>query len=326
MHFNLKKTLASIATASALFVFGSTSLNSTSTTAQAATSTKTLAGKNYGGKSIITVDHNKPSFKKSDLKKKTWQKYGNLDGLNRATAANALLNKSLMPTTAREALIWNPTGWHNKRIASGWLYNRCHLIGYQLTGQNNNPKNLITGTRQLNDPDMLKYENQVAKYIKSSRSHYVRYRVTPAFRGNELLARGVHMEGQSVGSNAVKFNVYIFNVQPGVKLNYTTGTSVVSKSARTGVVKAATVKKTTHKKATKKAKKTVKKVKKVAKKKTTKKKAKKSSSSKGLIVGSKTTKVYHLPGQRKYRISAKNRVYFKTEAQAKAAGYRKSLR
>lgn len=306
MNINFKKAFASIVTASALFVFGSTGLNSTSSsTVQAATSTKTLAGKNYGGKAVITVDHNQPSFKSSELKKKTYQKYGNLDGLNRATAANALLNRRLMPTTARESLYWNPTGWHNKRIASGWLFNRCHLIGYQLTGQNNNPKNLITGTRQLNDPDMLKYENQVAKYLKSSYSHYVRYRVTPAFRGNELLARGVHMEGKSVGSNAIKFNVYIFNVQPGVKLNYKTGNSTVSKSART---------------TTKKAKKVVKRV---TKKKTTKKKA---SSSKGRIVGNSNTMVYHLPGQTRYHMSARNTVYFKTEAQAKAAGYRKSLR
>lgn len=317
MNFSLKKGLASIAAASALFVFGSTTQNNVSTTTQAATSVKKLAGMNYGKKDIVKVDKNKPNFKKSDLKKKTWQKYGNLDGLNRATSANALLNKSLMPTSAREPLVWNPTGWHNKRISSGWLYNRCHLIGYQLTGQNNNPKNLITGTRQLNDPDMLKYENKVADYLKSSKKHYVRYRVTPVFRGTELLARGVQMEGQSVGSNAVKFNVYIFNVQPGVKLNYKTGTSVVSGSASKSKAK---------KKTTKKVKKTKKTTKKKATKKKSKKKAKKSSSSKGLIVANKNTKVYHLPSQRKYRMSAKNTVYFKTEAQAKAAGYRKSLR
>lgn len=109
----------------------------------------------------------------------------------------------------------------------GWLYNRCHLIGYQLTGQNNNLKNLMTGTRQLNDPDMLRYEDEVADYLKESNSNYVRYRVTPVFRGNELLARGVEMEGQSVKSNSVHFNVYIFNVQEGVSLNYATGTSKV---------------------------------------------------------------------------------------------------
>lgn len=188
-----------------------------------------LASLNYDGKNIITVNNNDPSFSKSDLNTANgaWQRYGNLDSLNRVTSANALLNESLMPNSQREALHVDPTGWHNKRIPGGWLYNRCHLIGYQLTGQNNNWKNLMTGTRQLNDPDMLRYEDQVADYIKESRSNYVRYRVTPIFRGNELLARGVEMEGQSTNSNTIHFNVYIFNVQDGVKLNYSDGTSEV---------------------------------------------------------------------------------------------------
>lgn len=186
-----------------------------------------LAQLNYSGQDVITVNNNDPQFTKNDLltNKGAWQTYGNLDNLNRVTTANALLNKSLMPTAKRQPLNIEPTGWHNKRIAGGWLYNRCHLIGYQLTGQNNNWKNLMTGTRQLNDPDMVRYENQVADYLKESPSHYVRYRVTPVFRNNELLARGVEMEGQSVNSNEVHFNVYIFNVQNGVALNYADGTS-----------------------------------------------------------------------------------------------------
>lgn len=188
-----------------------------------------LASLNYNGQNIITVNNNDPSFSKSDLSTSNgaWQRYGNLDDLNRVTSANALLNESLMPNSPREALHVDPTGWHNKRIPGGWLYNRCHLIGYQLTGQNNNLKNLMTGTRQLNDPDMLRYEDQVADYIKESRNNYVRYRVTPIFRGNELLARGVEMEGQSTNGNTIHFNVYIFNVQDGVKLNYSNGTSII---------------------------------------------------------------------------------------------------
>ena len=186
-----------------------------------------LATITYTGKDIITVNNNDPSFSKTDLSTAdgAWQRYGNLDGLNRVTTANALLNKSLMPNSPREPLHVDPTGWHNKRIAGGWLYNRCHLIGFQLTGQNNNLKNLMTGTRQLNDPDMLRYEDEVAEYLKESGNNYVRYRVTPVFRGDELLARGVEMEGQSVSSNTVHFNVYIFNVENGVRLNYATGTS-----------------------------------------------------------------------------------------------------
>ena len=188
-----------------------------------------LASLSYTGKDVITVNNNDPYFSKSDLSTSqgAWQRYGDLDDLNRVTSANALLNQSLMPNTKREPLHVDPTGWHNKRIAVGWLYNRCHLIGYQLTGQNNNIKNLMTGTRHLNDPDMLRYENEVADYVKESRANYVRYRVTPIFRGNELLARGVEMEGQSTGSNAVHFNVYIFNVEEGVTLNYSDGTSRV---------------------------------------------------------------------------------------------------
>lgn len=188
-----------------------------------------LATLTYTGKDIITVNNNDPSFSKTDLSTAdgAWQRYGNLDGLNRVTTANALLNKSLMPNSPREPLHVDPTGWHNKRIAGGWLYNRCHLIGFQLTGQNNNLKNLMTGTRQLNDPDMLRYEDEVAEYLKESGNNYVRYRVTPVFRGDELLARGVEMEGQSVSSNTVHFNVYIFNVENGVRLNYATGTSQI---------------------------------------------------------------------------------------------------
>lgn len=186
-----------------------------------------LASLNYSGKDVITVNNNEPSFSKSDLSTSqgAWQRYGELDNKNRVTAANALLNQKLMPKAQREPLHVNPTGWHNKRVAGGWLYNRCHLIGYQLTGQNNNLKNLMTGTRQLNDPDMLRYEDQVANYLKESPHNYVRYRVTPIFRGQELLARGVEMEGQSTNSNSVHFNVYIFNVADGVKLNYADGTS-----------------------------------------------------------------------------------------------------
>lgn len=315
MRNSLKKVLASLAMVAALVGFGVQNTSNQPTAVQAATLTKKeLPGLNYHQKSIVTVNNNHPYFSKSTMltKKGAWQKYSNLDSLNRAREANALLSQRLMPKTQRESLYWDPTGWHNKRIAGGWLYNRSHLIGYQLTGQNNNPKNLITGTRQLNDPDMLKYENMVARYVKSSKKHYVRYRVTPIFRGRELLARGVEMEGQSVGSNAVRFNVYIFNVQPGVKLNYANGTSVVSKAARTVV------------KATKKyrpAKKTVKK----SAKKTSKKKVY-TSAARGKIIGNKRSKIYHVPGQAGYHMNSSNAVYFSSEQAAKAAGYRKAKR
>lgn len=191
--------------------------------------TTDLANMNYNGTQEIIVNDNKPNFSQDDLStaKGVWQQYGDLDNLNRVSAANALLNISLMPTAKREPLHVDPTGWHNKKINGGWLYNRSHLIGYQLTGQNNTPKNLMTGTRSLNSPEMLAHEMDIAYYLKQSSSHYVRYRVTPIFRGDELLARGVQMEAQSVGDNSVQFNVYIFNVESGVTLNYTDGTSQV---------------------------------------------------------------------------------------------------
>lgn len=258
-----------------------------------------LADRNYQGQKVITINRNRPTFSKKALstKKGAWQSYYNLDFLNRAGEADALLNKRLMPTKAREPLYWNPTAWHNKKIAGGWLYNRSHLIGYQLTGQNNNPKNLITGTRQLNDPGMLQYENQVASYLKSSSRHYIRYRVKPIFRGRELLARGVEMEAQSTGSNAVCFHVYIFNVQDGVKLNYSNGTSVATGAAK----------------------------KTVAKKSTSSKKKIKTSTT-GRIVGNRRSKIYHVPGQAGYHMNSANAVYFRTETEAKRAGYRRALR
>ncbi|MCL0318916.1 DNA/RNA non-specific endonuclease [Apilactobacillus xinyiensis] len=178
---------------------------------------------------ITLINHNHPNFKKTDLTLKhgAWAKYGHLDRLNRATAANAMLNKSLMPKAKREPLYVDPTAWHNKRANGGWLYNRSHLIGYQFTGQNNNLRNLITGTRALNDPGMSSYENQVAAYLRMNKHHYVRYAVIPHFKGNNLLASGVQMMAQSIGNNDVHFNIYIKNEEPGFILNYKDGTSRV---------------------------------------------------------------------------------------------------
>lgn len=309
------KILTAILASASIFTF-SANVKSTQSTVQAV-SAKSLSKLNYSGKDIVTVNGNKPSFNKATKSKAKgpWQKYSNLDYLNRAHAANALLNSKLMPRSQREPLYVNPTGWHNKRISSGWLYNRCHLIGYQLTGQNNNLKNLITGTRQLNDPDMLKYENRVADYIKASGNHYVRYRVTPIWRGNELLARGVQMEAQSIGDNSVHFNVYIFNVQPGVTLNYKDGTSRVGKVTNTKTNKK------TVKASVKKAKKQT-----IKKKRTIKNKKGTISTAKYRVVGNKNSKIYHVMNGQNYHISKTNAVYFPSEAAAKAAGYRKSLR
>lgn len=198
-----------------------------SKTTAGSTDANTLANLDYTGQQEITVNNNDPTFSKNDLStaKGAWATYSDLDSLNRVTDANALLNRSLMPSAKREPLTWNPTGWHNKRTAHGWLYNRSHLIGYQLTGENNNPKNLMTGTQTLNSPLMLAHEMDIAYYLKQSNNHYVRYEVKPIFRGNELVARGVQMRAQSIGDNTIHFNVYIFNVEPGYTINYADGTS-----------------------------------------------------------------------------------------------------
>ncbi|AKP66300.1 DNA/RNA non-specific endonuclease [Companilactobacillus ginsenosidimutans] len=194
-----------------------------------------LADLKYNGTQEVEVNNNQPTFSQQDLsvQKGAWQSFENLDNYNRAIRADALLNKSLMPTAKREPLYVNPTGWHNKKIHGGWLYNRSHLIGYQLTGQNNNPKNLMTGTRSLNAPEMLKHEDDIAYYLKQNPSNFIRYRVQPIYRGNELLARGVQMMGESMDTNGnvdkqIYFNVYIFNVEKGVNINYADGTSVVN--------------------------------------------------------------------------------------------------
>ena len=198
-----------------------------SKTTAGSTDANTLANLDYTGQQEITVNNNDPAFSKNDLStaKGAWATYSDLDSLNRVTDANALLNRSLMPSAKREPLTWNPTGWHNKKTAHGWLYNRSHLIGYQLTGENNNPKNLMTGTQTLNSPLMLAHEMDIAYYLKQSNDHYVRYEVKPIFRGNELVARGVQMRAQSIGDNTIHFNVYIFNVEPGYTINYADGIS-----------------------------------------------------------------------------------------------------
>lgn len=187
-----------------------------------------LANLEYSGTQTIEVNDNKPTFSVDDLSlaNKAWEKYGDLDQLNRATTAEAMLNQSLMPTAKRGDISnVKPTGWHNKKINKGYLYNRSHLIGYALSGENDNWKNLITGTAQLNNPEMLRFEMDIKYYLEKSKDNYVRYSVTPVFRGDELLARGVHLMAQSIKSDDIKFNVYIFNVQDDVTLNYSDGTS-----------------------------------------------------------------------------------------------------
>lgn len=178
----------------------------------------------------VVINDNNPDFKEEDLTTKSFEKYSNLDELGRCGVAYANIGKDTMPTEERESIGQiKPTGWHTARydcVDGKYLYNRCHLIGYQLTAENANEKNLITGTRYMNVEGMLPFENQVAEYIKETGNH-VLYRVTPIFKENNLVASGVQMEAKSVEDNGqgVLFNVYVYNNQPGIEINYLTGES-----------------------------------------------------------------------------------------------------
>lgn len=184
----------------------------------------------YSKEAYAVVNNNIPFFNDTDLTTKSYESYGNLDSLGRCGVAISSIGKDIMPTEDRENIgSIKPTGWHSVRydgIDGNYLYNRCHLIGYQLTGENANEKNLITGTRYMNVTGMLPFENMVADYIKETNNH-VLYRVTPVFEGDNLLASGVLIEAKSVEDDGkgIEFNVYCYNVQPGITIDYATGES-----------------------------------------------------------------------------------------------------
>ena len=183
----------------------------------------------YRGIPYVEINDNKPSF--SDKDKDRVEEYSKLDKLGRCGPAFANVGKELMPTGPRESIRdVRPSGWHTVKyddiIEDRYLYNRCHLIAFMLAGENANERNLITGTRYFNVEGMLPFEIQVADYVKSTGNH-VLYRVRPIFKGNDLVARGVQMEAQSVedGGEGISFNVYCYNVQPGIRINYKDGSS-----------------------------------------------------------------------------------------------------
>ena len=184
----------------------------------------------YDGKAYVAVNDNVPFFTEEELSSASYETYGELDPLGRCTVCVASVGQDLMPAEERGNIgMVKPTGWHTVKydfVDGKYLYNRCHLIGYQLTGENANEKNLITGTRYLNIEGMLPFENMVADYVKETDQH-VMYRVTPVFEGDNLLATGVLMEGKSVEDNGegVLFCVFAYNVQPGVSIDYATGES-----------------------------------------------------------------------------------------------------
>lgn len=186
----------------------------------------------YAGDASVAVNGDLPFFTDDEITDQSFETYSPLDALGRCGVAFACVGQDLMPTEDRGSIGQvKPSGWHLVKydcVDGKYLYNRCHLIGYQLTAKNANESNLITGTRYLNIDGMLPFENQVAEYVQQTGNH-VLYRVTPVFEGDNLLASGVLMEGYSVedSGNGICFCVYAYNVQPGVQIDYATGESAL---------------------------------------------------------------------------------------------------
>lgn len=184
----------------------------------------------YSGSPYVELDGNQPGFSLEERTTDSFETYSTLDALGRCGPAYACIGQDLMPTEDRESISSvRPTGWVQAEydfVEGGSLYNRCHLIGFQLTGENANEENLITGTRYMNVEGMLPFENMVADYIKETGNH-VLYRAAPIFEGENLVASGVVMEAFSVEDEGegVCFHVYVYNVQPGVEIDYATGES-----------------------------------------------------------------------------------------------------
>lgn len=239
----LKKTILSLVLASTVFLSGcgvTVSVNTSDDKGKEATESYNNSDKikkydlssipKYSGEPYVVINNNVPYFKDSEMTTKSYEKYSELDELGRCGVAVSSVGRDLMPTEKRGRISRvKPTGWHSvkyKGVDGGSLYNRCHLIAHQLTAENANWKNLITGTRYMNTEGMLPFENMVADYVKETGNH-VMYRVTPVFEGDNLVASGVLMEAKSVEDNGkgVEFNVYCYNVQPGIGIDYATGDS-----------------------------------------------------------------------------------------------------
>lgn len=190
----------------------------------------------YSGKPFIAINGNKPNFIEADLTEKSFEKYSPLDSLKRCGTAFANVSKETMPKEKRGSIGQvKPSGWQTAKydfVDGKYLYNRCHLIGYQLTAENANEKNLITGTRYMNVDGMLPFENMVADYIKETGNH-VLYRVTPIYTGDNLVADGVEMEARSVedDGDGICYHVFVYNEQPGVAIDHATGESHLAEDA-----------------------------------------------------------------------------------------------
>lgn len=183
----------------------------------------------YEGSPYVVINNNTPYFEAEDITTEAFELFSDLDGLGRCGTAYANVCQELMPTEERGDISdVKPSGWDNQDygdlVDGGYLYNRCHLLGFQLTGENANERNLITGTRYMNTEGMLPFENMVDDYVDETNNH-VLYRVTPIYEDDNLVASGVLMEALSVedGGDGICFNVYCYNVQPGITIDYATG-------------------------------------------------------------------------------------------------------
>lgn len=270
----------------------------------------------YSGEDYIVLNNNVPNFPEADLTTTSFEEYSPLDSLGRCGVAYANVGTDIMPTEKRESISSvKPSGWQSIKydiVEGKYLYNRSHLIGYQLTAENANDRNLITGTRYFNATLMLPYENMVADYIKETNNH-VLYRVTPVFEGNNLVATGVQMEAKSVEDNGegIEFNVFVYNVQPGITIDYATGNSALSgeeivkneSSNNTNSSTGSTNNSTNNNNSA-------------------------SSNEETIIRGNSKSKIYHCPGQRDYENMADSQylVNFNSEQEAIDAGYRKASR
>lgn len=244
----------------------------------------------YTDKIYVEINGNKAEFSDEDKKRTdAFELYTDLDELGRCGAAYANICKELMPTEKRGSIgMIKPSGWQLAKYDSvdgKYLYNRSHLIGFQLAGENANEKNLITGTRYFNVVGMLPFENEVAEYVKETNNH-VLYRVTLFFKDTELVARGVKIEAYSVedSGEGVEFNVFVYNVQPDITINYQDGTSSGSGQIVDGVVKD------------------------------------NEEHDSEAVIGNKNTKVYH-DGDCGSLPKEENRVHFNNENEAIDAGY-----
>lgn len=269
----------------------------------------------YSGEDYIILNNNVPNFSESDLTTTSFEEYSPLDSLGRCGVAYANVGTDIMPTEKRESISSvKPSGWQSVKydiVEGKYLYNRSHLIGYQLTAENANARNLITGTRYFNATLMLPYENMVADYIKETNNH-VLYRVTPLFEGNNLVATGVQMEAKSVEDNGegIEFNVFVYNVQPGITIDYATGNNALSDEK---IVETESSNNTTSStNSTSNPNNT----------------NNTTSNEYTVIRGNSKSKIYHCPGQRDYEnmSDSKYLVNFNSEHEAINAGYRKASR